>query len=113
MMVHTDYSVGEKMKIDEITNYNKIEVLAESIDNELRAIVKRHVANPLSNLTGIAAIRLKAWALEVYHTLDKGIDSNKISFRTLKAIINDPERFTQQLITYELNKRAKATNENQ
>ena len=93
------------MRIDEITECSNIEMLAESIDAELRAIVWRHVSNPLNDLTGIAATRLKARALEVYHTLDKGVDTNKISFRTLKAIINDPERFTQQLITYEVNRR--------
>ena len=93
------------MRINEITSHD-IEMLAESIDEELRSIVKKHVANPLANLTSVASQKLKAWALEVYHTLDKGVDTNKISFRTLKAIINDPDRFTQQLITHQVSKRA-------
>jgi len=91
------------MKIEEIESHN-IAVLSESLDDELRGIVKELVSGPVDNLTKCAAVKLKAWALEVFHALGKGADSEKVSLRTLKAIINDPIRFTQQLITYEMKK---------
>lgn len=91
------------MKIEEIENHN-IALLSESIDAELRGIVKELVTAPIDNLTKCAAVKLKAWALEVFHALGKGAESEKVSMRTLKAIINDPVRFTQQLITYEMKK---------
>jgi len=99
------------MKINEITGNNDIDMLSESIDDELRALVKQQVADPLNNLTANVAKKLKVWALEIYHALNKGADSEKVSLRTLKAIINDPMRFAQQLITHEVNKRGQ--NENQ
>lgn len=92
------------MRITEITNYH-IESLSESIDDELRDIVKTHVSNPLNDLTANIAKKLKAWAIEIYHALAKGAESEKVSLRTLKAIINDPVRFAQQLIAHELKKR--------
>lgn len=92
------------MKITEITDHN-IELLSESIDDELREIVKTQVSNPLNDLTANVAKKLKVWAVEIYHALHKGAETEKISLRTLKAIINDPVRFAQQLITHEIKKR--------
>ena len=90
---------GDNMRATEFIS-EEIGTIYESIDDEFRNIVAQQVHVPINKLSKQVAQRLKCWALETLHSYGKGADFEKVGMKTLRAIINDPDRFAKQLIAH-------------